>query len=395
MYGRFLVFVMFVLISSCVNKQKEDGENCAEVIAVNPRLNSTIKLSTIVKNLKVIPLQTSDSIILNEILNIKKVGSNFFLKTSGALKVFNDNGCFLRDIGTIGKGPEEILSVTNFYLDESTKTIEIYDGVRSQNVVYDFEGNVLEVEKHKHKHGYDFIKSKSGGYFYYLGFEAHHKGELIYVPSLKHSDFKDILPFDKRLVNHIHFGDLVNFVSNKYGDYFLRSFNNNVYRLNDTDISVRYKIDFGKYSLPDELLYGKYSDVRDFMMTCSETDYSFRIIGFYELENWIIFGFHWKKKIWNAVYDKKSKKCFVVSQYFDDYFNTQLQFKSSFNLLPKGFSDDEIYVCIDAYQIKEVMSKLKKINGSDLKKLFKNVQLDKLCQLKAGDNPVIIQIKMK
>jgi len=393
-----LVLIMLfalLVIMGCKQKKQSVSTDNLQTINVDPRQNSKIKLSNIIDDINIVPLQTSDSSLLGEILGIKKVGGKFYIKSSKNVYVFDSKGKFERKLGKNGKGPNEILAVTNFYIDDKNNTIEIYDGVKSQNILYDLKGNVIQSIKHKFRYGYDFIKSSKEGYFFYLGFDSDEIGELIYVRNLENKEHVDLLPYNETLSKYIHFGDLVNFVQNKYGTYFTRSFSNVIYQLGEDNIFPKYNIDFGSRDLPDKILYGNYGDVREFMMTCLKTNYAFRIIGFYEMKNFIIFGFHYKKKIWNALYDKNSKKCSVVSYYVDDYFGTGKEIESSFDLLPKGFNNTKVFLSVDAYKIQEFILACKKSDDIMMQKAFEVIKDKGLDTIKEADNPVILEIKLK
>ncbi len=390
-----LIILFTFLIIGCKQEKKRTSINDEVTIYVQPQQNIKIKLTDIIDDINIVPLQTSDSSLMDEIFRIKKVENKFYIKASKNVFVFDNDGRFERKLAKNGKGPNEILAVTNFYVNDQNNTIEIYDGVNSKNIIYDHKGNVIQSTKHEFRHGYDFIKGSKEGYFFYIGFGVDKLGELIYVRNLEKKGHVNLLPYNETLANYLHSGDLVNFAQNKYGTYFTRSFSNVIYQLKGDSISPKYHIDFGNNNLPDDILFRNYRDIREFMMTCSETDYAFRIVGFYEMENLIIFGFHYKKKIWNALYNKNEQKCNVISYYLDDYFGTGMEIESSFALLPKGFNNSEVFLPIEAYKINEIISECKKSNDIKMKKVLEVIESKGLSNLKDTDNPVILEIKLK
>jgi hypothetical protein len=390
-----LMMFAFMIIQGCTHKTPSESTDIATTININPRQSSKIKLSDIIDDINIIRLETSDSSIIDEILGMKKAGNKYYIKTSDNVYIFDVDGEFERKLGEKGKGPNEILAVTNFYVDDKSHTIELYDGVNSKNILYDITGNVIQSTKHKYSHGYDFIKGPHGGYFFYLGFGADMRGELIFTQDLENEKYIDLLPYNKTLAKYLHFGDLVNFSHNKYGTYFTRSFSNIIYQLSDNNLFPKYNIDFDNSNLPDNILYGNYSDVREFMLTCLDTKYAFRIIGFFEMENLIIFGFHYNKKIWNAIYNKNERNCKVVSYFVDDFLGTEMEIESSFELLPKGFDNDIVFLSIDAYKIHKFISICKNSNDIIAKKVLDTIKDKGLEKIKVTDNPIILEIKLK
>ena len=391
------LFISVLIFYSCNQNDKSDSQNnLITKIHVDPQKPITIKLDDFIEEIRIVPLQTTESSILGEIYGVKKVDNNFYINVPGRIYVFNDNGNFKKTIGKPGKGPRELLAVTNFYVYPEKNLIEIYDSRLGQNIWYNLEGYYIGSIAHGFNHGYDFMKSNEGGYFFYRGFSSEKTGELIYVSNLENEKHTDLLPFNKTLSKYLHFGDLVNFVSNRHGSYFTRSFNDTIYSLNGITTTPKYLVDFGEKTLPENLLYSDYTDVRDFMTTCLETSYAFRIIGFFELENYIVFGFHYKKKIWNALYNKNDKECFVISSYIDNYFKTNFEFQSGFDILPKGFNDQSLFILIDSYKIINFIQELKEKKDQEKLDILLNILSNyDLSAMKATDNPILLEVKLK
>jgi hypothetical protein len=80
--------------------------------------------------------------------------------------LFNDKGKFIRQIGAYGQCPGEYIQVSDFYYDENTGEILLYDQFRSKIMYFDITG----------KH----IKSEAQ-LFSYINFTKIRRGVCIYL----------------------------------------------------------------------------------------------------------------------------------------------------------------------------------------------------------------------
>lgn len=88
----------------------------------------------------IIPLETSDTVLLTDIRKI--IHSNnllFILDTDTRLWLFDMQGNFIRKIGQEGQGPGEYPELADFAID--TQRSEVYINSVLKIVLYDFEGN--------------------------------------------------------------------------------------------------------------------------------------------------------------------------------------------------------------------------------------------------------------
>lgn len=391
--------IILILLVSNNCRPKKDNNNAKNKISrinVEPTKSTTIELSNLIKDIRVIPLQTLDSSIMGNVLGLKKVNNKFYIKTGQEIFVFDEQGRFLNTIGTRGKGPEELLAITNYYVDPESEEVEIYDGKKSQLIYYNSNGTFDRSINHSFKNGYDYISGENGGYFFYLGFFlSQNIGELIYVPNIKENAYTELLPYNKTLSKYLHFGDLVNFIQNQYGTYFTRSFNDTIFEVRTQSIQPKYIVDFGKSKLPKNLLYSDYNDVRELMMVCQNSPYAFRVMGFFETEHYILFGYNYNKKIWNAFFDKRTNKTSVASSYVVNYFGSDFEIEPGFDLLPKGADESSIFICIDAYKVDDFIVKFKRtLKNKELNSFDELLKKNKLNNIQEMDNPIIIDIKL-
>lgn len=106
----------------------------------------TVNLSRIGKELSYLPLETSPQCLIQEIDKILFSKSFIFVNdTRNRLLQFDKNGKFLRQIGSLGRGPEEYLFVYDFCLNEETNEIYIFS--LDKMLVFSFEGKFKKTIK--------------------------------------------------------------------------------------------------------------------------------------------------------------------------------------------------------------------------------------------------------
>ena len=106
----------------------------------------TISLSKIGRELSYLPLETSPLCLIKEIYKVLFSKSFIFVNDTGKrLLQFDRNGKFLRQIGSLGRGPEEYLFVYDFILNENTN--EIYVFFADKMLVFSFDGKFKRSNK--------------------------------------------------------------------------------------------------------------------------------------------------------------------------------------------------------------------------------------------------------
>jgi hypothetical protein len=102
---------------------------------INNRKN--IKLSSLGKELLYIPLETRPECLINEIYKVEINESYIFVSAFTRLLQFDNNGVFIRQIGSQGRGPAEYLSVKDFCIDNEKKEVLIISNGRLMTFSFD------------------------------------------------------------------------------------------------------------------------------------------------------------------------------------------------------------------------------------------------------------------
>jgi hypothetical protein len=162
-----------ILFISCGNERANSPDN---VLSIDYRLNSRIRLSEFVNEMTIVPLETSDSCLIGEITKIRLFDNKVYLldMLSNSVFVYDISGKFVNGLNEAGQGPGEYIRITDLAVNEKG----IY---------------VLDISSHKINHyGFDFnfideIKIQTVG----SSFMMNHTDFWIYnEPTLQANDYQ-------------------------------------------------------------------------------------------------------------------------------------------------------------------------------------------------------------
>lgn len=144
----FLFLFLIVLFTCCVsNKSKDNNNNQAYVKCIN--IDSLSENNPFVNNgeldsCKFVKLETNNDCLIGDVTKvIIKEGHIFIMDKNKKIFVFDINGKFQNTIAEIGPGPDELLSIIDFYVNENQKYVAVYDMYGSKIVKYSFEGKII------------------------------------------------------------------------------------------------------------------------------------------------------------------------------------------------------------------------------------------------------------
>ena len=135
-----IYFMALPLNDYSLLKAQTDPKNLPFVVNIKKNINNikTINLSSIGKDVQYIPLETTPKSLISEIFSIEFSESYIFINdTKKRLLQFDNNGKFIRQIGSNGRGPGEYLSVGDFCINENKKEIYI---ISPNLLIFDFDG---------------------------------------------------------------------------------------------------------------------------------------------------------------------------------------------------------------------------------------------------------------
>lgn len=258
-----LCLIILYTWNACKSQSEpsSDFPDNVESININPD-DSQMKnalASNIIDSCHFIQLETSDSIIIGNIKQIFEAGDKYYIydNSSDIIFIFSQNGHYLSRISKKGRGPQEYVRINDVFVDTLTNDI-IISCDRSQSLVrYDCNGKFLKRTPNP------FITS---------AFATINSDTIIaYGGKMPNeSVFSKTFPEQYSLVSMCEGNLIHSFSPYKYDPVFtnyisklhyffnvtdtlsyIEDFSNIIYRIHSsTQITPRYAIRFGNYTLP-------------------------------------------------------------------------------------------------------------------------------------------------
>lgn len=155
------IAVVVLLFGTCNSK---DYGNDFTVLSVNIDENAALPMSEIAENIQAIELELTDESLIRShvILRVIVDGEHIFVAENRKIMLFDSNGKFIRQIGSIGQGPGEFVSVSDIAVDSKNKLIYISTSIKKKILCYDYEGKFIKESPN------DFIESNSTSNYIYF-----------------------------------------------------------------------------------------------------------------------------------------------------------------------------------------------------------------------------------
>jgi hypothetical protein len=137
-----LILLMIFFCSCGRNNQgeKDNSDSVLEIDLLSEPESTVTKLSEIAENVEYIPLETTDSTLIGDLVRkIVNTDNRIYLLNSGLeseILCFNTNGKFYFKINRSGRGPEEYLSLTDFDISDDNTILTILSASDSRIKVY-------------------------------------------------------------------------------------------------------------------------------------------------------------------------------------------------------------------------------------------------------------------
>ena len=162
----FYFFVFGIVLSSCIKKDNRHIQSNSTYYVFDldkVPIEDTILLSSFVKSITPIPLETKDENLLGFVSSLQTTAQYIFVSDNSASKsifMFAKDGKFIRKIGRFGQGPGEYLSIHDFTISEANHLIYILDDESNTILVYDFlTGDFIrDIAVNHEQYMYDYIQ---------------------------------------------------------------------------------------------------------------------------------------------------------------------------------------------------------------------------------------------
>lgn len=345
-----------------------------------PDLPQASKLSEIVKEVHLIPLETSEECLLIHPIQLEIFEDLIFIRNMSfedGIFVFNMDGKFQRIIGKHGKGPGEHTRLQSFALLPHENRIYLNDSNGKKIIEFDLQGNFISEIKTPLRFGdIRFLNPNK----YYLHYPKDFYLRLLDIGT---SEIETFIP-------HVNGCDQYGAEIETQGDgsfLYSPSFHDSIYCLEKDSIYLKYAFDFGQYKFSGEDQMAEYRKNNRMVYPPNRIWLAGR---YFELGNLFHFALFVDDQsdqytIDPFLWDKKSQSLIRLDDNSDD-----IIFGSTFDLTavsPEG-------EWISAQQASELIDGRDKISQNEN---FKYPQgfINQIDNLKEEDNPVLVFYKIK
>ena len=405
---KLIIILITITLFSCIQEEKTKDLRVID-LASNVGKTSVVNLSEIAESIDYIPLETNDeSLLAPPLTNLNFVNGKLYIRQfMTEIKIFNQDGSFIKIFNKKGRGPQEYESLFDFYIDPLTSNLLIYSHRKLSE--YNSEGDFIKrillhqkeeisifgpnryfkIEENLNLITFRNYKSK------YTSCVTDSLFNVLYFISFSDKDLSTRLNSSKQIYfldpYFYKFRDSVR-IFNGYGENILSA-------SNSKGVDTSFILNYGEYHYKNINLnvrnYNNLPFIRRYRSVYESTNYLFMefFMGSLPHKPKIILRYEREKNekkvelpITASLFNKKTGQFQYVDQPEINQFGFVDDFEGGPAIWPDYISEDDFMVTIiDAYkfiqhaQTHKVSDKFKKIADG----------------LKETDNPVVVLVKLK
>lgn len=142
-----LIFCFPLSCNNTTSRLKPNSQSDIDTISITQGLKNQIeefKLSDVVKEIEIIPLETCPKSIFKFIDNIIVTENDLFVNARiSVLRFDRKTGLFINQIGSRGQGPEEFISCAGIGVNETLKNVYVFSSEDNRIQIYSFDGSFI------------------------------------------------------------------------------------------------------------------------------------------------------------------------------------------------------------------------------------------------------------
>jgi len=240
---RLATYILFFFVWACsVDKTMENHQ----VISLDD-----VKNEIEFEDIRFIKLETNPDILLGNDIFLKISEDKIFILDKDYQKCvlcYSNDGIFLSKIGKKGKGPGEYVEIRDFIIKNDE--VEILSGAGAFSTInrYNLEGQFLGKIDISYA-AFSFENIFDDYYAIGTGYNKSIHKNRIYILDKNGKEVDKLLPNQTDIKIPVVENTFTNFGNTIY---YRESFNNQVYSIEDFQLSVNYELDFGKYNIPEK-----------------------------------------------------------------------------------------------------------------------------------------------
>lgn len=356
------------------------------------------KLSELFRTTKLIPLETNENCLIGRIGKLITHDKRIYVlnllgEEVAELLVFDEEGHFIRQIGDVGRGPNEAVILKDFALDKIQNEIILLDSYGRKLLFFDTEGEFLRKAALPNI-GFTKIEHVEKDLLALVTF-SNHLAQFRLLLMDKNAILKDkLFPYDD--FNRM---DIQKPLISKHDELlYTQSVGDTIYRVHQEGVSVYAYIDYG----PERLKREDMAKIPFFgfeIMMPKDTTYSHDTRYYTENEQYIHFVY--TNNVYSphspifAFYDKRRRETKILTNHiFDD-----ITFYPYAPQIETVNDKGEFIAILQPYlllQQVEIMSDPNRRNTQDVQLEKRYTSISALCsRLNPSANPVIAYYTMK
>jgi hypothetical protein len=331
---KILFIIIIIAVYGC-KEQKYKVTNTSYTIDLDSvELEDTIKLSTFFKRVNTIILEDNDYAIIGEIHAIQVFGNYIFVLdrlSAKKLFIFDKTGKYIRQIGSLGQGPGEYLSIYDFCVDARKEEIYLLDDYAKRIHKYNFETG-KHIKSMRLPADYSYANIAQSGDKFYVSITPYYREKsdsLLMKINFETEQYQEYLSADKYNAgwNETQYSAVNFFVSKDRILKYLEIYTNIVVAIDNDSIysylTVNHKDWVRKGDLLTSAEYRK--QMRFSFGELGEKGRAFHIHDYFEWQDNIFFRYRhiYPGHPHSVLYNKKTKE---VHQY--DYLKNDMLFEN-------------------------------------------------------------------
>lgn len=373
---RIYFLMLFLFVIGCKNHMQNINETT--IIIGDADWKTSYKLSDVVEDVQIIPLETQDTCLVGECNKITVTDEYIYIldSKSNRLYCFDRKGKFVRNIGEIGRAPNEYLSLRDFCILKNGN-IALLDNYPNKLIIYNNLGEVKTVQRLPFCS--DALEYLNDSIFVFNGSCTEDRVLLWNFNQKK--QINSFVKYDERFCSRL----LKTFT--RVGDdlFWRREYHQELFHVKEQSLTVGRKIDFGEHNFTGEVvkgfmgLYFLPPDVADLSYYTENHDY-------------IVFRFSCNavsEETFVVFHSKRTKRNIILNQ---DYFIDDI----TYYFPPRIETDTPDGRFVAVLETSWWLDHLNKIEKCD-KNNPENFQIlkEKLNGINFSDNPVVLIYKLK
>lgn len=329
---KFAVSILFLILlgSSCTQDKATDlviNQGGELEFYLAPAQSVGIKAELQLANIRFIPLEGRSESLIGQVDKIDKdsiTGRWYILdnKNRNAVKVFEEDGRFVKQISHFGNGPGEHRRINDFTIVDG-KQIEILDSRNQKMLTYDLQTDSVLREKRVPFYAWEYESTKDGNYVFYKNSQANNLEDEKYFYKLLilNKDMNLIrsrFPFNLK-IGQTNYSVMQPITLTKYNSSV--NFNlflaDTIYSVTADTIEKKFSVDYGEYDVENLEKKSFSSGKEKIQYLADNTDkVIIGITNLIETSEYISFNFIYDSEVYTFLFDKISEEASIIKKIY-------------------------------------------------------------------------------